>query len=92
MVAAHRYINHFPISLNVTFLPYNKIPTRYIRPANHTKKNAAPIVNTNDRMICHIGGLKAIRNGMAIGENKGKREANTISPLSGGSCQSGAGV
>ena len=78
-------IIHRPISVKVTFLPYKRMPVRYIFADSQTIPNEPKTSKIIDAINSQAGTPRAMRKGMMIGENNGMSEDQNAKPLLGAS-------
>lgn len=76
-------LNHLTMSLNVAFLPYINIPTRYILAESQAKNQDDNARDIRLVTICQTGGSNASLTGITMGENKGMMLLHTAIELLG---------
>ena len=82
-VAYPEYLSHFHISFHEVFLPYIRIPVRYILAAIHTKARKVTTIRAIETASCQAGTPKGILAIITIGEVSGIIEHQKERELSG---------
>ena len=77
------YLSHFHISFHDVFLPYIRIPVRYILAAIQTNAPKVISIMNIETAICQYGTLNGILAIITIGELKGIMLAQTATELLG---------